>query len=321
VSILKHVGVVLDRLEQLIPTIDTTLHLMRVGLGRGYEIHMLYPEDVSVEEEIVYATTRQVVKFNNGIPMVKKWTRKRLDSFDLLLVRKDPPVDMRFTALLTLLTLVEAQVPMINSPTAILSLPEKILPIAFGGVQPPTLVSASLSEILRFKEVHYAVVLKPLYQYRGAGIYVSLAKDRNFKAVVEHRLAAEGLPIVLQKYVPGVAKGDRRVILLGGEPIGALNRMASKTDHRCNMYVGGRASIHRLNKREKRVCRELGGWLVRQGLHFVGVDFIGEFVTEVNTTAPTGITKLEKLGDATLSQSFWQYAEQLATAHHRSKKP
>jgi len=309
---MKYVGVLLDRLEYLNLEIDTTLHLAKIGLRMGYEMHVISPDDVFVENECVYAITRQISDFHDGYPMFADASRNQLDMFDIILVRKDPPIDMKFTAFLTLLTLAENRIPMINSPKAILSLPEKVLPVTIRGLQPPTLISAAIKEIMQFKEKHGDVVLKPLYCYRGAGIYVSATNDLNFRAVVEQRIESNGLPIVLQKYISEVEKGDRRVILLGGEPIGAINRTAPKKDHRCNLFVGGRATIHRLTKREIKVCRRIGKWLVGHGLHFVGVDFIGGFVTEINTTSPTGITQIIQLGHPDPSHLFWQYAEQLS---------
>jgi len=311
------VAVFIDPLSTLDQSADTTLYLLRGGLRRGHSIGIFYDDDISVEDS-VYAFVKAVAADGETIVTTDR-SKERLDAYDLVLVRKDPPIDMRFTASLTLLSLAEQSVPMLNVPSSILAYPEKLLPHAFGRYYPPTIVTSDIDEIVRFRAHHREIVLKPLYEYRGSGVYVSGMGDRNFAAVIERMLLRERLPVVAQKYLPEVDAGDRRIMLLGGVPIAAVNRLAGPDDHRCNMYAGGVPSVHSLTESERAICQEVGPWLASRGLHFVGLDIINGSITEINTTAPTGLTAFAELSGEDVSVAFWDYAEEYIRVRRRTE--
>lgn len=302
------VGVLMDPFHKLNPIKDTTLALIREGLQRDLEIYIFHDNDISIRDGSVICKTRTATLIGDSLS-VNNPCSKSIDSFDLLLLRKDPPFDMRFYTVATTLAMLEPDLKAINSPTGIIAFPEKLWPATLSQFHPPTLISTNRDEIIAFKNEYKAIVIKPLYDYCGGGVYVSLKSDRNFFSVIDSHLARDRLPIVAQKYLDGVEQGDRRILMLGGEATGALNRQARPREHRCNMSVGGSPTLHKLTNREKSICLTLGPWLVERGLYFVGIDIIDGYVTEINTTSPAGLVQLRNLGGPDLSVAFWEYAE------------
>jgi glutathione synthase len=303
----------MDPIESLDISKDTTCSLILEGLRRGYAISIFYDKDVFIHNGNISCNMRSIAIVKDEIK-IKCIQKELVSSYDILLMRKDPPFDMRFTTVTATLAMIESELIAINTPSGILSFPEKLWPATFKQFHPPTLVSANREDLLDFKREHGAIVLKPLYEFCGSGVYISFPNDRNFNSVLDIHLNKDGLPIVAQKYLPNAKNGDRRIIMLGGVAVGALNRTAKPNDHRCNMFVGGAASIHDLSDVEKSLCETIGPWLVERGLHFVGIDVIDNYITEINTTSPTGLTKFRDLGGADLAIYFWEYAVGLLNA-------
>lgn len=302
------VAILMDILETLDPLKDTTIRLIREGLHRDYEISIFYGKDVSIHNGIVLSNMRSTI-LNGETIEIKDIQKEVVNTYDVLLMRKDPPFDMKFTTVAITLAMIEADLKTINSPSGILSSPEKLWPATFNYLHPPTLISANREDIIAFKDEYGAIVLKPLYEYCGSGVYISPPNDRNFPSVLEAQLQKDGLPIIAQKYLTGVNKGDRRIFMLGGKVVGALNRESKPHDHRCNMFVGGTPSLHELSDEERSLCMTIGPWLVERGLHFVGVDIIDGYITEINTTSPTGLVQIRDMGGPDLSINFWEYVE------------
>jgi len=302
------VAVLMAPLQTLDPTKDTTIALIREGLRRDLKISIFHDDDVSICDGVVMGKMKTMTLTGDSLG-VSNLGSKAIGSFDLLLMRRDPPFDMRFYTVATTLAMLEPDLKSINSPTGILTFPEKLWPATLDRLHPPTLISTNREEIISFRDEHKDIVIKPLYDYCGNSVYISSATDRNFFSILDSYLARDGLPIIAQKYLTDVEHGDRRVIMLGGEAVGAINRQATPRDHRCNMCLGGTPTLHELTNRETSVCETLGPLLVKRGLHFIGVDIIDGYVTEINTTAPAGPVHLKNLGGPDLSVAFWEYAE------------
>ena len=302
------VAVLMDPIHMLDPAKDSTLALIRKGLQRDLEISIFHDDDVSIRDGAVLSRMKTAT-LNGDILKINNPRSEAIDSFDLLLMRRDPPFDMRFYTIANTLAKLEPDLKAINSPTGILAFPEKLWPATLKRLHPPTLITTDREEIISFKDEHKAIVLKPIYDYCGSGIYISSATDHNFFSVLDSHLARDDLPIIAQKYLTGVKKGDRRILMLGGEAVGAINRKAGPCEHRCNMFRGGSPTLYKLTKRETSICMTLGPLLIEHGLHFVGIDIIDDFVTEINTTAPAGLVQIRNLGGPDLSGPFWEYVE------------
>ena len=306
---MKRIVVFIDKLELLDNTHDTTLMLIKKGIRRNNEIYIFHEDGIVVRDGNVICYVSHVVLEGDSI-VLNKYSFQRIDSFDILFLRKDPPIEMNYYTALSILSLVESKIFTINSPKGILSFSEKIWPIALDIDHPPTLITCNFELILSFKCEFGNIVIKPLYNFCGNGIYVSLGVDKNFSSIVNSFLkGAHGMPIIVQKFLPNVRLGDKRVIMLGGIPIGTINRFASNNDYRCNMKTGGTPILHSLSDAEIKLCEKLSPLLIENGLHFVGIDIIDGFVTEINTTSPTGLPQILELGGPDLSDCFWDYLE------------
>ena len=303
------VAVYIDKLETLDLHQDSTIMLICEGLRKGYAISIFHEYTISIKTEKVYAKVKKV-ELSEHFIMERTEKEEALENFDFIFIRKDPPIDINFLTKMSFLSMIESKVFMLNSPKGIMAFSEKVLPFVCDIPYIDTLITSCHSDLLAFKKEHKDIVLKPLYNYCGQGIYVSLENDKNFLSVSQLFIEnSDKLPIIAQKYLYGVSFGDRRVIMLGGEPVGALNRIASQYDFRCNMKTGGSYHLHELSEKEKELCNKIRPTLLKFGLHFVGVDIIDGYLTEINTTAPAGLTQIKKLGGMDLSKHFWAYVE------------
>lgn len=301
----------MDPLETLQLEKDTTLQIIKEGIKGGHHISIFHDEDLAVRDGEVIVKTRKIITDENDIKTVYDNNEEILTKYDILFVRRDPPVDMEFYSSLSILSSIDDEILCLNRPSSILLFPEKIWPATFKQFHPPTLISKRVEDILNFKKKHRNVVIKPLFNYCGNGIYISLSDDRNFKSIISMHKMMSNHPVLIQKFISDVDDGDRRIIMLGGEPIGAINRKASLEDFRCNMYAGGTPTLHTLSKTEQDICTQIGPTLKKMGLHLVGIDIIGDYITEINTTAPTGIFQIAELGGPNLCENVIAYAEGL----------
>ncbi|AGF80094.1 glutathione synthase/ribosomal protein S6 modification enzyme (glutaminyl transferase) (plasmid) [Desulfocapsa sulfexigens DSM 10523] len=300
----------LDPLDTLSLDKDSTLQIIKQGYLKGHDVAVFHDKDLIVRDGAVIINSR-IIDFTAETLSAQVDCKKDITDFDILFVRRDPPVTIEFYTSLSILSSIEANIPCINSPSSILTFPEKIGPTTFKQLHPPTLISSNLSEIYDFKKEHGAVVVKPLYNYCGNGVYISLQNDRNFNSILSLFKMNSNTPILLQKFIEDVSDGDRRIIMLGGEPVGAINRKASPNDFRCNMFAGGTPTLHNLSSTELEMCAQISPILTERGLHLVGIDIIGNYITEINTTAPTGIFQIADLGGPNLCATIIDYAETL----------
>jgi glutathione synthase len=228
---------------------------------------------------------------------------------DVVLMRQDPPFDMAYITATHVLEHVSGKVLVVNDPAAVRNAPEKLFATHFSGLMPPTLVSSDRDAILAFRRRHGDIILKPLFGNGGAGVFRVKPDDENFNALLESFAVFYREPIVVQRYLPEIRRGDKRIILVDGEPAGAVLRVPPKGEARANLHVGGKALKTRLSAREREICAAIGPRLRDQGLVFVGIDVIGDYLTEINVTSPTGIQEINRLTGSAIEKLVWDAIE------------
>lgn len=294
---------VMDPLDRLNLAGDSTYMLMRASTARGWAVSWCTPNDLFVRGGGTWARAEEVTTtaepphfFRGGIGDVE------LGEFDLVWMRKDPPFDMEYIFSTWLLERVPAGTAVFNRPEAIRSYNEKIHTLDFPDLCVDTLLTRDIARIVAFAKTHDRVVLKPWDGNGGRGVLVTAANDPNLRSMIE-LLTAEGTKSILaQRYIPEIVQGDKRIILVDGEPVGALLRVPSGSDHRGNMHAGARVAPTELDARDHEICARLGPRLREEGLLFVGIDVIGGWLTEINVTSPTGIQEINRLMDIRIEE-------------------
>jgi glutathione synthase len=224
-------------------------------------------------------------------------------------MRQDPPFDMAYITATHLLEHIHPSTLVVNDPAAVRNAPEKILVTRFPELMPPTMITWDLEAIRSFRAEHRDIVVKPLFGNGGAGVFRIKPDDENFGALVEMHFFRSREPLMLQRYEPAVRRGDKRIILVDGEPMGAINRVPATGEARSNMHVGGRPERSELSGRDREICARIGPMLREQGLIFVGIDVIGDWLTEINVTSPTGLQEIARFDDVHLERPIWDRIE------------
>jgi glutathione synthase len=232
-----------------------------------------------------------------------------LADMDVVWLRQDPPFDMHYITTTHLLDRLEGQTLVVNNPFWVRNYPEKLLVLNFPDLTPPTTIARDLQTIKSFKERHGDVILKPLYGNGGAGVFRLTPEDKNLTSLHELFTGFSREPLIVQKFLPDVSNGDKRVILVDGEPVGAINRVPAKGEVRSNMHVGGRPEKVELTARDREICAQIGPVLRDHGQVFVGIDVIGDYLTEINVTSPTGIQELERFDGVNIAEKIWEAIE------------
>ncbi len=232
-----------------------------------------------------------------------------LHQVDVVLMRQDPPFDMGYITATHLLEHIHPQTLVVNDPVNVRNAPEKLFTTHFKGLMPPTLITARRDALKAFREEHGDIIIKPLYGNGGAGVFRLTPGDENFNSLLEVFSAFYRQPVMAQKYLPEVRRGDKRIILIDGAPAGAINRVPAAGEARSNLHVGGKAEPTELTAREREICAAIGPTLKEQGLIFVGIDVIGDYLTEINVTSPTGIQEIERFGGGNLAAKIWDAIE------------
>ena len=232
-----------------------------------------------------------------------------LGGMDVVLMRQDPPFDMAYITATHMLEHIHPRTLVVNDPAHVRNAPEKLLVTHFPDLMPPTLVTWSADAIRAFRAEHSDIIVKPLFGNGGAGVFRLRADDENLNSLLEMHFARSREPLMVQRYEPAVRRGDKRVILVDGEPMGAVNRVPAEGESRSNMHVGGRAERTELTEREREICRRIGPTLREQGLLFTGIDVIGDYLTEINVTSPTGLQEIARFGGADLAAAIWDRIE------------
>jgi len=303
----------MDPIEKLNLEGDSTFALLYEAQTRGYEIDFYTPNMLTLEDGILLAEAYQISLKNNPSEIIKSNGAKsvQLDKYDVVLMRQDPPFDMNYITATHLLETVQERVLVLNNPFYVRNCPEKIFVNKYKKFMPPTMITRNTSEINRFRDRYDEIIIKPLYGNGGASVFYSNKSDRNFSSIIENFMNISNEPFIIQKFIPNVSHGDKRIILINGQIAGAINRLPQNGEIRSNMHVGGQAVKTEITPNEREICDALSKDLINFGLFFVGIDVIDNFITEINVTSPTGIREIHKLTGQNIAENFWNEAEKL----------
>ncbi len=310
------VAVQMDPIEGINIEGDTTFMMMEMAQARGHSLFVYTTRTLAMEDGRVFARGRQVtVQRKVGEhAILGDWRRVDLADFDVILLRQDPPFDMNYIDSTFFLEAVHPQTLVVNNPIEVRNAPEKLFVTKFPGLQPPTLITNDRDAIHDFRQRHGDVVLKPLNGRGGSGVTRHLADDPNLDSLLEIHAELSDEPVILQKFLPSVTKGDKRILLVDGEAVGAINRVPKKGQIRSNLAVGGKAEAVELTARDREICAAIGPELKARGLLFVGIDVIGEYLTEINVTSPTGAVALRTFTGIDAADILWARIESLRAA-------
>ncbi len=290
---------------------DSTFRLAEAAQARGAELFYYTPDRLAYDEGRVTArgcplTVRREV--GNHFTLGSETTLD-LASMDVVWLRQDPPFDMGYITTTHVLERLAGQTLVVNDPFWVRNYPEKLLVLEFQDLTPPTLIARDLETIRQFRERHGEMILKPLYGNGGAGVFRLPESDRNLVSLHELFTGINREPLIAQKFIPDVSNGDKRIILVDGEAVGAINRVPPEGETRSNLHVGGRAEQIGLTARDREICEAIGPLLREKGQVFVGIDVIGDYLTEINVTSPTGIQELERFDGIDVAGAIWDAIE------------
>ena len=290
---------------------DSSFRIAEEAQARGHDLFYYTPERLSYREGRVLAhgwplTVRR--KEGDHFTLGEE-TKVDLSTFDVVWLRQDPPFDMFYITTTHILDRIHPKTLVVNDPFWVRNFPEKLLVLDFPDLTPPTMIARDLEDLKSFKAEHQDVILKPLYGNGGAGVFRLTPEDRNLASLYELFTANSREPLIMQKFLPDVSNGDKRVILVDGEPVGAINRVPAAGETRSNMHVGGRPEKVGLTKRDLEICARIGPLLKEKGQVFVGIDVIGDYLTEINVTSPTGIQELERFDGVNIAEKIWEAIE------------
>lgn len=290
---------------------DSSFRLAEEAQARGHQLFFYGPDQLAYQEGVITARGHDMrVQRVPGDPAELGPEREvNLAEFDVIWLRQDPPFDMHYITSTHLLDRLKGQALVVNDPFWVRNYPEKLLVLDFPDLTPPTTIARDLKTIKTFKEKHGDIILKPLYGNGGAGVFRLDANDRNLTSLHELFSGFSREPLIVQKFLPDVRNGDKRIILVDGEAVGAINRVPAAGETRSNMHVGGRPEKIGLSDRDLEICAAIGPLLREKGQIFVGIDVIGDYLTEINVTSPTGIQELERFNGDNIAEKIWQAIE------------
>lgn len=310
---MKHlsVAVQMDPIEAINITGDSTFALMLEAQARGHALFYYTPHTLSMRDGIVSAVVRSVVvrDVKGDHCTLGEPERRDLSMMNVVLLRQDPPFDLSYITTTHLLERIHPKTLVVNNPASVRDAPEKIFVTEFPDLMPPTLISRDRDEIESFRKEHGDVVMKPLYGNGGAAVFKVAEKDPNFGSLFDLFSVTFREQWVIQKFLPKVVDGDKRIILVDGDALGAVNRVPAENDIRANMVRGGAARETDLTPREREICARLRPFLKERGLIFTGIDVIDGNLTEINVTSPTGLRAIKRLGGPDLAASLWDVIE------------
>ena len=306
------VAIQMDPIEFIDIAADSTFRLMEEAQFCGHELFYYTPDQLAFEEGIITATGCPIsVRREVGDHFTKgKLTKVNLADWDVVWLRQDPPFDMGFITNTHLLDMIHPDTLVVNDPQWVRNYPEKLLVLKFPELTPPTTIARDIKTLKVFKDKYKDIILKPLYGNGGAGVFRLDENDKNLNSLHELFMDINNEPLIAQKFLPDVSLGDKRVILVDGKPIGAINRVPAKGETRSNMHVGGRPEKVALNERDIEICAAIGPLLKEKGQVFVGIDVIGGNLTEINVTSPTGIQELEGFDNINVAGKIWEAIEE-----------
>ena len=302
----------MDHIETLSISGDTTFALCLEAQKRGHKIFHYTPDQLTYKNGKVTSLIEPLKvmddegkHFNLGDPFETDFT-----DIDFVLMRQEPPFNMHYITYTHILEHLPENVRVINNPASVRNAPEKLLVTFFKDLMPETLISLNADSVLKFQKIHKDIVLKPLYGKGGEGI-IRLQENEDIVGEVKNFIKDQDEPIMVQPFLPEVKYGDKRIIILDGEPVGCLNRIPAKGEFRSNLGVGGIPKLSELSESDIKICDAIKPILKEMNLVFVGIDVIGKFLTEINVTCPTGVRQIKNLGGPDIPEMFWRYAEDL----------
>ena len=302
----------MDPIEYVDINADSTFRLAEEAQNRGHDLYVYTPNDLTFNRGKVAAKVRSISLKRKIGDHVSFGAVELLDlsEFGVIWLRQDPPFDMGYITNTHLLDLVAKETLIVNNPFWVRNLPEKLLVLEFPDLIPDTVISRDLDEIKEFKREFKDIIVKPLYGNGGAGIFRLKEDDKNLTSLHELFSNLSSEPLIAQAFLPDVRNGDKRIILVDGSPVGAINRVPKAGEIRSNMHVGGKAEPAKLSQRDREICSAIGPTLKSKGQVFVGIDVIGEYLTEINVTSPTGIQELERFDNVNIAEMIWHAVEE-----------
>lgn len=305
------VAIQMDPIGPININADSTFRIAEEAQARGHSLFYYTPDKLAYQEGKVIARgwplTVQRVEGNHFT--LGEEQEVDLSTFDVVWLRQDPPFDMGYITTTHILDMIHPKTLVVNDPFWVRNYPEKLLVLNFPDLTPPTMIARDLETLKSFRAKHGDVILKPLYGNGGAGVFKLSKGDGNLASLHELFSGINREPLIMQKFLPDVAKGDKRVILVDGEPVGAINRVPAEGETRSNMHVGGRPEKVALTDRDREICAAIGPLLREKGQVFVGIDVIGNWLTEINVTSPTGIQELERFDGNNIAEKIWEAIE------------
>jgi glutathione synthase len=311
------IAFLMDPLENLNLKGDTTFALALEAQKRGHIIYHFTPDELILRSNKVLAKISRLELFLvNGVDNYKYLEKKilLLSDFDIVMMRQDPPFDMSYITATHILEKLPKKTLVVNNPCEVRNAPEKIFVTNFSHLMPETLITKDINIIKSFRDEFKDIIIKPLYGNGGQGVFHVQPNDENFYSILEMFFKQSNEPLMIQEYLRDVRNGDKRIILLNGEIVGALNRVPQEGESRSNMHVGGKPEKTSLTKRDKFICHEISESLKEKGLYFVGIDIIGDFITEINVTSPTGIREIKINDSINIEEMFWNFIEDKISA-------
>ncbi|WP_439521769.1 glutathione synthase [Marivita sp.] len=301
----------MDPIQSVNINADSSFRLAEEAQARGHELFFYSPDKLAYDEGRILAVGQSftVQRVQGDHVALGPFEQVDLADFDVVWLRQDPPFDMHYITSTHLLDRLKGKALVVNDPFWVRNYPEKLLVLDFPDLTPPTMIARDLETIKAFKARHGDIILKPLYGNGGAGVFRLDARDRNLTSLHELFTGFSREPLIVQKFLPDVSAGDKRVILVDGDPVGAINRVPAEGETRSNMHVGGRPEKIGLSARDLEICARIGPLLKEKGQVFVGIDVIGDYLTEINVTSPTGIQELERFDGINVAATIWQAIE------------
>jgi glutathione synthase len=305
------IAVQMDPMHSIDITGDSTFALMLEAQARGhalwhYEVAHMWLDGATLKARVQPVTVKPEAGAHYVFGPAKYIS---LAEMDVVLMRQDPPFDMAYITATHLLEHIHPKTLVVNNPAAVRNAPEKLLVTHFPELMPPTLIAWDRGAIKDFRKLHNDIIVKPLFGNGGIGVFRIKPDDENLGSLLDMFFAASREPLMIQRYEPAVRAGDKRIILIDGEPLGALNRVPAAGDSRSNMHAGGRPEPTTLTPRELEICAAIGPTLKREGLLFTGIDVIGDYLTEINVTSPTGLQQIARFDGTNLAGAIWDKIE------------
>jgi glutathione synthase len=306
------VAVQMDPIESINPRGDSTFALMLEAQARKHVVHYYTPQSLALRDNRLFADVAPIEVFDKPKGehfSLGEYREADLGTYDILLMRQDPPFDMNYITITHMLERIHPKTFVMNPPAAVRNAPEKILVTEFPDLMPPTLVTRDRARIAAFRREHGNIIVKPLYGNGGAGVFFIQEGDHNLASLIELFEQSFREPFMIQRYLPDVRKGDKRIIIVDGEPVGAINRVPAEGEARSNMHVGGRPELIDLTARDREICARIAPALKERDMVFVGIDVIGDYLTEINVTSPTGIREIKRFGGPDIAVTIWDALE------------